>query len=191
MSNGLLVGGSSCVGKTTACRTLAARCGLTHVETDRTLPADAALQPLAGSDSVWDHGADELCHRLVCAAEAAIAYLEIHVQDLVVLGNGWVLEGERVHPALAQRLADVGAARSVFVVEVDAERIHRTLTERLPGFGSLTAQRQWTVAEVDRLYNEWLMGESQRRGIAWTESQPWDSLADRLLEHGWPTAPPN
>jgi broad-specificity NMP kinase len=189
MSMSLLVGGSSCVGKTTACRTLAARYGLTHVETDRTLPADAALQPLADSDSVWDHDADELFHRLVCAAEAAIPYLERHVQGLVAIGCGWVLEGERVHPALAQRLVGVGAARAVFVVELDAARIHRTLTERLPGFVALTARRQRTVAEVDRLYNVWLLGESRRRAVACIESQPWGSLADRVLEQGWLTAP--
>jgi adenylate kinase family enzyme len=191
MSDGLLVGGSSCVGKTTACRALAVRYCVAHVETDRTLPADAALQPLAGADSVWDHEAEELCGQLVRAAEAAIPYLERHIQELAAVGGGWVLEGERVHPALARRLAEVGIARGVFVVELDAARIHRTLTERLPGFGSLSARRQETVAQVDRLYNVWLVGESRRHRVACIASQPWASLADRLLEHGWAVAPPN
>jgi hypothetical protein len=191
MSSGLLVGGSSCVGKTTACRALTARYGLVHVETDRTLPADAALQPLAGADTVWDREAEELCCRLVGAAEAAIPYLERHVEKLAAAERDWVLEGERVHPALARRLAEVGAAGGVFVVELDAARIHRTLTERLPGFVSLSAQRQQTVAEVDRLYNAWLLGESRRYGIRCIASQPWGSLSDRLVEHGWAGATPN
>jgi hypothetical protein len=190
MWNGLLVGGSSCVGKTTACRALAVRCGIAHLETDRTLPADARLQPLDGPDSVWDHDAEDLCRRLVRAAETAMPYLEGQVQKVSAMRHRWVLEGERVHPALARRLAEVDLARGVFVVELDAVRIRRTLTERLPGFGSLTARRQQTVAELDRLYNVWLVGESRRQGVVCIASQPWDSLADRLLDHGWPMAPP-
>ena len=192
LAGGLLVGGSSCVGKTTACRVLAARHGFAHVETDRTLPADAGLRPLDGSDSVWDHDAQELCQRLVRAAEAGMPYIESQARELSIAMGPWVLEGERVHPALARRLTDARVARGVFVVELDGARIFRTLIERLPGFKTLSVQQQATVAEVDRLYNEWLVEESRHYDIACIESQPWHSLAERLLDQRrYPVALPN
>jgi hypothetical protein len=160
---------------------LAVRRGFAHVETDRTLPPIVSLQPLAGPDSVWDHDAEELCRRLVRAAEAAMPYLEAQVRVLCEMDHLWVLEGERVHPVLARQLAEAGTARGVFVVELDTARIGTTLRERLPGFGALTARRQRTVAEVDYLYNVWLVNESARQGVECIASQPWDSLADRLF----------
>jgi hypothetical protein len=103
-----------------------------------------------------------------------------------------VLEGERVHPALARLLAHAGMARGMFVVETDVARIAQTLTERLPGFRSLPARQRRTVAEVDRLYNLWLIEEAGRNDVSCISSQPWVSLADRMIERVWWTgAPPN
>ena len=41
--------------------------------------------------------------------------------------------------------------------------------------------RQRAVAEVDRLYNLWLMDEATRLGLLCIQSQPWESLADRIV----------
>jgi hypothetical protein len=188
--SGLVVGGSSCVGKTTLCRALSLRLALTHVETDKSLPSDARLQPLDGPPGLWDRAPEVLCGRLIRAAEAAIPYLMRQAEELSAAPPGWVLEGERVHPQLAYRLTQSRLARGVFVVETDAQRISRTLTERLPGFMTLSASRRRTVAEVDRLYNVWLMAESRRYDIACIESQPWSSLPDRLLEEVWHASTP-
>lgn len=145
---GILIGGSSCVGKTTLAASLASQLSFSHVEADRTLPRTGRLRPLDGSIEVWDRPADELCRLLVAAAEAAIPYLTEQATALCVGGGGWVLEGERLHPELVERLAQDGVTQGIFILETSAERIHEALVSRLPGFRSLTESRQRTVADV-------------------------------------------
>lgn len=178
---GLIIGGSSCVGKTTVAKALAARLRVTHVEADRSLPADARLRPLDGPIEVWDEAPAELCWRLIAAAEAAIPYLLGQIATLAAAGEGWILEGERVHPELIEQAARDGTARGVLIIETDALRLFQTLHERLPGFKTLRESRQRAVAELDSLYNLWLSEEASRRGVECVASQPWHTLAERLL----------
>jgi 2-phosphoglycerate kinase len=177
---GILIGGSSCVGKTRLAAGLAAQLSLKHVETDRTLPRSSAMRPLDGATDVWDRPVEELLRLLVVAAEAAVPYLVEQAVALSVGGGGWVLEGERVHPELVERMAEDGVARGVFIVETDALRLHTTLLERLPGFKCLMPSRQYAVAELDRQYNLWLMKEADRRGLCVLPSQPWQTLSARV-----------
>jgi hypothetical protein len=177
---GILIGGSSCVGKTRLAAGLAGQLCFKHVETDRTLPRSAAMRPLDGTIEVWDRPVAELLGLLVAAAEAAIPYLVEQVAALSVGGVGWVLEGERVHPELVERMVEDGVARGVFIVETDALRLHNTLLDRLPGFKCLMAPRQRAVAELDRQYNLWLIKEAHRRGLCALPSQPWQTLPARV-----------
>jgi len=181
--NGLIIGGSSCVGKTTAARALAARLQMTHVETDRCLPIIASVRPLDGPVEVWDSDPAELCRRLVSAAEAAVPYLLEQISALNEAGKDWILEGERVHPRLIEQATRSATVRGLVIIETDAGRLFQTLHERLPRFHTLLASRQRAVAELDRLYNLWLREESARRGVRCVTSQPWATLAERLIQH--------
>ncbi|MDT5122633.1 MAG: hypothetical protein QOC96_2115 [Acidobacteriota bacterium] len=178
---GLIIGGSSCVGKTTVARDLCARLDLTLVETDRSLPDDPRLQPLDGSLEIWDRPAVELRDLLIVAAEVAVPYLLQQISSLAASGTGWIVEGERVHPNLIERLQRDGRAQGVFIIETDAARLYRTLMERLPGFKKIAETRRRTVAEVDRLYNLWLAQEASERNLPCLESQPWQTLPERVL----------
>jgi hypothetical protein len=178
---GLIIGGSSCVGKTTLGKSLCAPFDLPLVQTDRLLPNNSTLNPLAGPLEIWDRPAQELCELLIAAANAATPYLSRKVEDLVTSRRGWVVEGERVHPELVERVQSSGRARGIFIVETDARRLHDTLFERLPGLGELSESRQRAIAEVDRLYNLWLIDEAAGRGLSCVASQPWDTLADRTF----------
>jgi len=138
------------------------------------------LNPLAGSLQIWDQPTQVLCKLLIVGAKAAIPYLTQEVAGLAQ--TGWILEGERVHPELVKSLHESGRARGFFIVETDAERLHTTLLTRLPGFGELLKSRQRAVAEVDRLYNLWLLTETARLGLPCVPSHPWGTLASRILE---------
>jgi hypothetical protein len=177
----LIIGGSSSVGKTTVARHLAARSGYSLIETDRSLPSDARLNPLAGSMEIWDRPAAALCKLLVAAAEAAVPYLTQQARALAGASLGWIMEGERVHPKLVERLSGDGVARGLFIVETDAERLYDTLMARLPGFTEISESRRRAVAELDKLYNLWLVEEASLRNLPAVESQPWSTLADRIL----------
>ena len=178
---GLIIGGSSCVGKTTLAKSLCAPFDLPLVQTDRILPNSPTLNPLARPLEVWDRPPQELCELLIVAANAASPYITRKVEVLAASRRGWVVEGERVHPELVEQLQRAGRARGVFIVETDAKRLHETLVERLSGFSELSESRQRAIAEVDRLYNLWLAVEAERRGLPAVESHPWVTLADRTL----------
>lgn len=90
-----------------------------------------------------------------------------------------VLEGESLDPGLAERYVGDARVRSVFVVELDEERIARTLRARSTSFGRLTARERATVAATNAMYCRWLEAECARRGLACVASQPWATLAGR------------
>jgi hypothetical protein len=189
---GIVLGGSSCVGKTTVSRQLQSELGLSHVETDRTLPPHPEIQPLAGPDEIWDRPASELCNLLITAAGAATPHLMMQAEALARGDSGWILEGERVHPELVAQLEDRGIARGVFVHESTFERLYETLLTRLPGFRTLAESRQRKVAEVDRQFNQWLLTQAGLHGLRVVASQPWQTLSARIVdslrgERGRPT----
>lgn len=181
ISSGIIIGGSSCVGKTTVARHLCTRLNLILVETDRSLPDNPHLRPLDGALEIWDRPAIELRDLLIKAADVAMTYLLEQIKRLSASPAGWVMEGERIHPIFMERWLDEGVAQGVFIIETDAQRLYDTLMERLPGFGEISEARRHAVAEVDRLYNLWLIEEASRRNLSCIESQPWQSLAERVL----------
>jgi hypothetical protein len=176
----LIIGGSSCVGKTTVARHLCELLNLKLVETDRTLPNNPLLQPLDGTPDIWDRPPAELRDLLIQAADVAAPYLRQQILTLSTFPTGWIMEGERVHPDLVERVGE-GVAQAVFIIETDALRLYDTLMERLPGFRNISESRRRAVAEVDRLYNVWIKAEAARGNLVCVESQPWQSLADRVL----------
>lgn len=177
----LIIGGSSCVGKTTVAHHLCERLNLKLVETDHTLPKDSLLQPLDGPLDIWDRPAADLRDLLIQAAIAAVPYLREQILTLSTFSTGWIMEGERVHPDLAECVLADGVSRVVFIIETDALHLYDTLMERLPGFKNISESRRRAVAEVDRLYNLWIEAEAIRRNLICVESQPWQTLANRVL----------
>jgi hypothetical protein len=177
-----LLGGASSVGKTTAARELARRMGHVHVELDGEAWRAPALNPLGDGPAVFDRPAAELCGLLVHAAEEAAPII------LASLGR-WqrrygpvIVEGERLHPSVAGHVHARGLGHGVFIVEDDAERLHATLMARSEKFRTISEPRRRCVAEVDRLYGQWLRAECARAGIPCVDSQPWTTLPDRIRE---------
>jgi 2-phosphoglycerate kinase len=178
---GIVIGGSSCVGKSTVAAQLQVQLAVPHVNSDRSLPKTREIQPLAGPIEIWDRPVPELRDMLVAAAHAATPYLVEQAEGLSNGNASWILEGERVHPELVERLQADALADGVFVVETSAARLHQTLLARLAGFQSLSEARQKAVAELDRQYNLWLLAEARHRGLRIVASQPWDTLAARVM----------
>jgi 2-phosphoglycerate kinase len=174
----LLIGGSSSVGKTTVAAAVGARLGVPVMEPDLTpAQSDPRLDPLVGL-AIWDRPPSQLCALLVTAAEAAMPFVE---QQVAACLGGAVIEGERIHPALVARLAAAGQARGVLIVEADAARLHDTLMARSHGFRKISEPRRHAVAEVCRLYGCWLSAQATELGVPCVSSQPWETLADRVL----------
>jgi 2-phosphoglycerate kinase len=174
----LLIGGGSSVGKTTSARVIGERLGVPVLEPELGEPIAPALDPLSGPVDLWDLPAEVLCARLIAAAEAAIPRIRA---QLDACHTGAIIEGERVHPALIETMERTGRARGVLIIETDAARLHATLIGRSRRFGELCSARQWRVAETDAQYGRWLRAEAVRRGLSIVDSQPFATLADRIL----------
>jgi AAA domain len=182
--HGLVIGGSSCVGKTTVAAQLCAEANAIHLGTDRALPRTAAFRPLDGSPDIWDRPPQQLCHLLVAAAEAALPLLLQVISEHASAEAAWVLEGERVHPMLVARARRASLADGLLIVETSTQRLRETLLARLPRFHELLPSRQEAVVEVNRRYNLWLQGEAAVLGLTCIPSQPWTTLAKRVQDWG-------
>jgi 2-phosphoglycerate kinase len=177
----MLVGGSSCTGKTTLARALAERSGAEHVQVDdlRRGVEDERVRFLARTANPWRRAPEELCERLRQAADALGPLLSRVVEDALRDGRRLVLEGEGVSPQLAASLCRDARVRALFVVELDAKRIARTLHSRSASFSLLSGDEQATVAATNARYCRWLAGECARLGLAGVDSQPWATLSER------------
>jgi hypothetical protein len=91
-----------------------------------------------------------------------------------------VLEGEGVHPHLAQH-HPVELVRFAFVVEPERAVLAATLAKRSARFRALPVAQQCTVVETNWRYGRWLRQQAQRFSQPCVESRPWASLPDRLL----------
>jgi hypothetical protein len=142
----------------------------------------ALANPLGGPSELWDRSPEELCQLLVAAAEASIPYLVEYARRPVQSRHGTILEGERIHPRLVTLLEREHRCAGVFILETEAQRLYDTLLSRSSSFRALTESRRRSVTEVDRLYGLWVRQECARLGLPCIASQPWESMASRLLE---------
>jgi 2-phosphoglycerate kinase len=179
-----VLGGPSSVGKTTAATTIAERLGAAHLQLDPI--AQASQDPRVRRfgpdvDALWSLPAADVCGLLVDKGEALAAQLNATISRCSSSSSITVVEGEGVHPSLAQHHA-IDLVRFAFVLEPDQATLFQTLTRRSARFRSLPAAHQRTVAQANRLYGEWLRQQAQRHRQPWVESRPWLTLPDRLVQ---------
>ena len=179
-----VLGGPSSVGKTTAAATIAERLGAAHLQLDPI--AHACQDPRvrrfgAGVDALWRLPATRVCGLLIQKGEALAAPLNTTISRYSSSSSTTVVEGEGVHPSLAQH-HPVDLVRFAFVLEPDRAVLLETLTRRSARFRALPAGHQHTVAEANRLYGQWLRQQAQRCRQPWVESRPWSTLPDRLVQ---------
>ncbi len=183
MANILLLGGSSSVGKTTAAARLGVELGWLHVQLDHYLHdlGDPRLQLVRYGPESWDLPAQELCQRLVAVSERASIYLEGLILGYHNRGNAAILEGEAIHPCLAERMMQTKGISSLYIIEADPGRMSKTLESRSSRYRGQADERRQTMVGMDQLYGMWLRSEAEARGIPWILSQPWETLAERIL----------
>ncbi len=125
--------------------------------------------------------ATHVCGLLVDKGEALAAQVNATISRCSSNSSITILEGEGVHPSLAQHHA-IDLVRFAFVLEPDRAVLLETLISRSVRFRSLPAAHQRTVAQANRLYGQWLRQQAQRYRQPWVESRPWSTLPDRLVQ---------
>ena len=183
MKNIILIGGGSSVGKTTLARMLGERLGLNYLELDHYLQKINDPELLFHNDdpAFWYQSAQVLCDRLVHVAEQAEPYIRLLVTKWLSEKKTGIIEGEQIHPQLAEQLTSSEDMRAVFVIESDPKRLYRILKQRSQRFRELNKVQQHRVVEMDRLFGLWLRSQAELRQLAWLEAQPWATLVERTM----------
>lgn len=139
---------------------------------------------LAETPAPWRLRPSVLCSALRSAAEAMRPLLVDVVEDALRSERGLVLEGEGLHPWVAARYGGDERVGALSVVEVDRERLARTLRARSASFALLSFDEQRAVVATNALYCRWLATECRRHRLNCLDSQPWATLgarAERLV----------
>ena len=172
------IGGSASVGKTTLAMHLSRRLGLDHVVHVDDLRGPSFID---STPDVWSKPAARLREALVSETEQVHGAVAAAIDALLAARASGVIEGEGIEPRLLQRWPAT-LVRPVYVIEDDTELLHETFSRRLPArFLALTRAEQDAVVEMNRSYGAWLRAEAESRAQAWVPSQPWPTLADRVL----------
>lgn len=177
----LAIGGSASVGKTTLAATLAARLDVHEiVHVDDLVPAverDEGPSFLAAA-GVWRRPPDWLRDQLVAWTERLHPHIDRAIRPLVHA----IVEGEGIDHRLACRWPP-DEVRVVYVIETDADALHRTFASRASAdrYLALSDSERHAVVEMNRRYGLWLRAAAETNGQPWVPSQPWSTLADRVL----------
>lgn len=196
----LLIGGASGTGKTTTAKAIARELGISWVQVDDLRLAmqwsDVRLPSVSASDALyfflhtpepWTRPAIDLRDALIATGEAmtnAIAIVTAnHVaqNDPVVIEGDGILPGIVEHPEVRELVAD-GRVRTVFVMPESADELLTSMIARGRG-EHLDAASPEThrIAEMNWLFADWLKRGATERRIPVVATQPWSTLARRIL----------
>jgi 2-phosphoglycerate kinase len=126
------------------------------------------------SASEIQHQGTDIVHVLMPALEAVI---ENHLEE----GTPTVLEGDFIHPALAEQSTfgeqpNNGRVRAVFLLEDDHDQLVRNFADRDPA-----SAPQTTRAEVSVLWSSWFSHECEEYGVPAIPARPWKTLLERVV----------
>ncbi len=194
----VLILGSSGVGKTEAARQLGLRFGLPWLQVDDlrlalqrsrarlpTAEATATLYFFLETPEVWRQPPETLRDALIAVGTVMSPAIEVVIENHVATEALLVLEGDGIVPALLARPAvrahvASGQVRAVCLIERNEAALFANMAVRGRGFAEWSASEQRTQARTAWLYGHWLAVESRRYGVPVLESQPWDTLAERI-----------
>ena len=194
----LLVGGPSGVGKSTAAKRIARRCGADWLQVDDLrLALEASRVGLPHPDDtrklyffaepgVWRQPPEQLRDGFVGVGEALAPALAKVVANHVALAEPVVLEGDGILPSLlahpeVRRWNLDGRVRAVFVAAPDEEAILANMLARGRGVPGRAEAELRANARANWLYGQWLAEEAGRRGVPVLIPEPWETLADRIF----------
>lgn len=196
----LLIGGASGTGKSTVARAIARRHDADWLQVDDlrlalqwsdvrfpSENATEALHFLERTEDVWQLPADRLRDAMIAVGEVMVEAVAIVVGNHVAQGDVTVIEGDGIlpsiveHPELRGSLAS-GKLRVVFVAPSDEDELLRNMLDRGRGVPDKSEADLLRIAEMNWLYNAWLVQEAAEQSIPVMTMQPWETLADRIIE---------
>ena len=195
----LLIGGHSSVGKTITSKRVGLSLGMPWMQVDdlRLAFHRASASLPKGTDDlyffdatpdVWQRQPEELRDALIAMGEALSAPLEAVIENHVDTSAPIVLEGDCILPSLYSRpsvikRAATGAIRAVFLIEPDETVILENILARGRGITTHRQKELSTEARTKWLFGQWIAREAARYNLPVMEPRPWETLAERIIDH--------
>ena len=188
----LLIGGSSGVGKTVVARELSKRLSISLLLLDDVRLAiqqvtSHATNPdlhvfLNYQEEQW-RNAESICADWVRVGNAMLKPLEaiIHHHLIVPDVGPLIIEGNGILPGITGQFIEPKAVSTVFIVESDEGQLLRNLHSRGRGFNEWNSPEQEAFAHASWLYGQWLAREAKQLDLHVIETQPQQTLLERLL----------
>jgi 2-phosphoglycerate kinase len=196
----LLIGGPSSVGKSSAAKRIARQVGADWLQVDDlrlalqasgiSLPSPDDTRKLSffvETPDVWRLPPERLRDGFVGVGEALSPAVAKVVTNHLALADPMVLEGDGLLPSLLAhpevRHWDTGdQLRAVFVAEPFEGMILANMLARERGTSGRSPEELSVNARASWLFGQWLADEARRRHLPVVESQPLETLVDRILE---------
>lgn len=190
----LLIGGHSTSGKSTVARKLGQRFGVPVSQVDdyrlvlqrATNPGQIEGLHFFSQDPavIFANPMASVVERLIQIGKIMSHALEDVVAHHVITHTPIILEGDGILPALANLheidgVSVTGRVKSVFIVEPSEQAFFQSCRERWPGSEADPDTAYWV--RLAWQYGQWLCAEAQKLGLLIVESQPWDSVEQRIL----------
>ncbi len=190
----LLIGGHSTSGKSTVAQSIGKRLGIPVSQVDDhriglqrvTHPGQVEgihffLQPEA---EIFKHSMEALVERHVRIATVMSQAMEAVIAHHVWVAQPIILEGDGILPSLGMQnemdgVAVAGRIRTVFLLSRSYGEFQAVCRTRWPGVPGPHTE-EW--AKLAWHYGQWMRGECERHAVPIVESQPWNTLEERVLE---------
>lgn len=196
----LLIGGVSGAGKTTVAIEIGRRLGVPWLMVDDLRLAFQNSRAILPDNPqalyyfteqreppVWSDPPERVRDGLIAIGEVLAPALEAVVATHQLGAHPVIIEGDGILPTLMRRPAmrrrDVRTGlRLVFIIEPDEDVLWSNTLVRAHGIDGRSEAELRNEVHARWLFGEWLRAEADRRGLPVLESQPWETLADRILQ---------
>jgi len=189
----LLLGGTTASGKSTSAWKLARQLGIGCVSADSLWKGVIAIttqetHPILHQWPRIDEAPGEpgpLAELHIKEALTMMPALDAFIDSELLERNHIIFHGAWLTPELAARkCAASDRIRAVFIDEPRTEDILESIVAR--SRVAEPSERQRVMAEVARLYGDWLRAEAIRNHVPLVPARPHETLADRILEAAEP-----
>lgn len=186
----ILIGGASCVGKSSVSYAISQKIGIGVTEVD---DFQVILEEMTNEKDYpilhyWKNHFDEAIKLqenkkveiMIDYANIMSIALEKVIENHLETERPLLLDGDFITPDLAARknygkqLRD-HKVKSVFIVETEEEQIQKNLFNREGFYQNDRARTNW-------LYNEWLKEQTAIHNIQTINARPWSTVVDRVCE---------
>lgn len=191
----LLIGGNSSVGKTTISQEISRKFNIVVGQVDdyrvflqKAVSASAkpSLHFFLSPSAFYHFEPNILCNKLIELGDYMSPMLEAVIERHISTRVPIIIEGDSIMPSLAAKYSsqqtEKPQVRSVFILELEEEKIFDAMQERGRNFNNWTKKEQEHKVKLSLHYGKWLFSELKKYRLPIINARPRETLRERLLK---------